>query len=70
VALTDFLQTAVWAAAGFEDTLSRWNLKLELGYGNETAVQPGAQRMKKAIALALIGLAIGTWGVGARAVTT
>ncbi len=26
--------------------------------------------MKKAIALALIGLAIGTWGVGARAVTT
>ena len=34
---------AGWAAAGFEDTLLRWNLKLEVGYGNETAVQPGVQ---------------------------
>lgn len=33
----------VWAAAGFEDTLLRWNPKPEVGHGNETAVQPGVQ---------------------------
>lgn len=32
-----------WAAAGFKDTLLRWKLKPEVGYGNETAVQPGVQ---------------------------
>jgi quercetin dioxygenase-like cupin family protein len=34
---------APWAAAGFEDTLLRWNLKLEVGHGNETAIQSGVQ---------------------------
>jgi hypothetical protein len=33
----------IWAAAGFEDTLLRWNLKLEVGHGNETAIQSGVQ---------------------------
>ena len=32
-----------WAAAGFKDTLLRWNLEPEVGHGNETAVQPGVQ---------------------------
>ena len=32
-----------WAAAGFIDTLLRWKMKLEVGYGNEKAIQPGVQ---------------------------
>lgn len=38
-----YCSSADWAAAGFEDTLLRWNLKPEVGYGNETAIQPGVQ---------------------------
>ncbi|MDE2000264.1 MAG: hypothetical protein KGI52_15200 [Burkholderiales bacterium] len=30
-----------WAAAGFVDTLLRCEVKPEVGYGNETAIQPG-----------------------------
>jgi hypothetical protein len=41
--LTFHEHAALWAAAGFEDTLLRWNPKLEVGYGSETAVQPGVQ---------------------------
>lgn len=37
------LGATVWAAAGFKDTLLRWNLKPEVVCGNETAVQPGVQ---------------------------
>ncbi|WP_199032418.1 hypothetical protein [Ralstonia sp. ASV6] len=29
---------AVWAAAGFMDTLLRWKMKLEVVYGNEAAI--------------------------------
>ena len=32
-----------WAAAGFIDTLLRWKMKLEVGHGNEKAIQPGIQ---------------------------
>ena len=32
-----------WAAAGFIDTLLRWKMKLEVGHGNEKAIQPGVQ---------------------------
>jgi transposase-like protein len=32
-----------WAAAGFKDTLLRWKVKPESGYGNKTAIQPGVQ---------------------------
>ncbi|MCK6374395.1 MAG: hypothetical protein L6Q69_09840 [Zoogloea sp.] len=34
---------ADWAAAGFQDTLLRWNQKLEVVDGNETTVQSGVQ---------------------------
>jgi hypothetical protein len=33
----------MWAAAGFQDTLLRWNQKLEVVDGNETTVQSGVQ---------------------------
>jgi hypothetical protein len=33
----------LWAAAGFQDTLLRWNQKLEVVDGNETTVQSGVQ---------------------------
>lgn len=36
-------QSAAWAAAGFKDTLLRCEEEPEVGYGNETAVQPGVQ---------------------------
>jgi transposase-like protein len=32
-----------WAAAGFDDTLLRWNPKPEVVHGNETGVQSGIQ---------------------------
>ncbi|WP_291587437.1 hypothetical protein [Comamonas sp. UBA7528] len=32
-----------WAIAGFKDTLLRWKMKPEVGYGSETAIQPGIQ---------------------------
>ena len=32
-----------WAAAGFMNTLLRWKAEPEIGYGNETAIQPGVQ---------------------------
>lgn len=32
-----------WAAAGFMDTLLRWKVKPESGYGNKAAIQPGVQ---------------------------
>ena len=34
---------ALWAAAGFIDTLLRWKMKLEVVHGNEKAIQPGVQ---------------------------
>jgi hypothetical protein len=39
----DVLASEIWAAAGFEDTLLRWNLESEGGNGYETAVQSGVQ---------------------------
>jgi hypothetical protein len=32
-----------WPAAGFKDTLLRCGTKPEVGYGNETEIQPGVQ---------------------------
>jgi hypothetical protein len=37
------LLPAIWAAAGLEDTLLRWNPKPEMGHGNATRVQQGVQ---------------------------
>jgi hypothetical protein len=37
------LMSSLWAAAGFKDTLLRCEVKPEVGYGNETAIQPGVQ---------------------------
>ena len=37
------LESLVWPAAGFEDTLLRCSTKPEVVHGNETAVQPGVQ---------------------------
>lgn len=34
---------ALWAAAGFKDTLLRWSMKQEIANGNEKAIQPGVQ---------------------------
>lgn len=36
-------EEAVWAAAGFKDTLLRWKMKPEVVHGNEKAVQPRVQ---------------------------
>ena len=33
----------VWAAAGFDDTLLRWKMKLEVANGHEKEVQPRVQ---------------------------
>lgn len=38
-----YLQRQKWAAAGFVDTLLRWQMKPEVVYGNEAAIQPGVQ---------------------------
>lgn len=32
-----------WAAAGFDDTLLRWKMKLEVADGHEKEVQPRVQ---------------------------
>ena len=34
---------AVWAAAGFKDTLLRWSMKPEVVYGYEKEIQSGVQ---------------------------
>ena len=34
---------ALWAAAGFDDTLLRWKMKLEVANGHEKEVQPRVQ---------------------------
>lgn len=35
--------TGAWAAAGFDDTLLRWKMKLEVANGHEKEVQPRVQ---------------------------
>jgi hypothetical protein len=40
---SDDMHMVMWAAAGFQDTLLRWNQKLEVVDGNETTVQSGVQ---------------------------
>ena len=41
--LTSATARDLWAAAGFIDTLLRWEMKLEVNQGNEKAIQPGVQ---------------------------
>ena len=33
----------IWAAAGFDDTLLRWKMKLEVANGHEKEIQPRVQ---------------------------
>ena len=37
------MRSFVWAAAGFDDTLLRWKMKLEVANGHEKEVQPRVQ---------------------------
>ena len=37
------IREAIWAAAGFKDTLLRWKMKPEVDHGNEKAIQPRVQ---------------------------
>lgn len=37
------VETGVWAAAGFKDTLLRWKMKLEVADGHEKEIQPRVQ---------------------------
>ncbi len=41
--VTSVKMRAVWAAAGFDDTLLRWMMKLEVANGHEKEVQPRVQ---------------------------
>lgn len=40
---TSIKNASLWAAAGFDDTLLRWKMKLEVANGHEKEVQPRVQ---------------------------